>query len=62
METIVSSGIKKPEGKPGNGNRLLQPKIELVGIPGNRDIKVRHANGYVIDLQGSKWAGGMGCS
>ena len=38
METIVSSGIQKPEAEPGNGHRLLQSKIEPVGIPGNRYV------------------------
>jgi hypothetical protein len=39
METITSSWVKKAEGKPGNGDRLIQSKVKLFGISGNSGIK-----------------------
>jgi hypothetical protein len=54
MEIIIPSRVKKTEAEPGNGHRLLQSKIEFVGVPVNRCVKVRHADGCVVDLQGSE--------
>ncbi len=61
MKTIVSGRVQKAEAKSGDGHCLLQSKIELVGVPGNRRVKVRHTDSCVIDLQRSKRTGGVRC-
>ena len=61
METIVRSRVKETECKPSKGHGLPQSKVKLVRIPGNRSVKIRHANGCVIDLQGSERARGVWC-
>lgn len=57
MKTIVPSWVKKTKTEPGYGHRLLQSKIEFVGVPGNRYVEVRHADGCVVDLERSKGIG-----
>jgi hypothetical protein len=51
MKTIVPCRIKEAKAEPGYRHCLLRTKIELVGVLGNRCVKVQHADGYVIDLQ-----------
>ena len=61
MKTIVPSRIKKSEAETSYRRRLPQSKIELVGIPLNGDVKVRDADGCVVDLERGKRAGGVRC-
>jgi len=58
MKTVVAGRIKEGKSESGYRRRFLRPKVELVCIPGNGQIEVRHTNGCVVDLQRSKRAGG----
>ena len=60
METVVRGRVKKAERETGNGRGLPQSKVKILRVPCNGRIEVRHTNGGVIDLQGSKGAGSVG--